>query len=282
MKLTIEKRKVCTGWLFISPWILGFCLFFTYPLIMTIYFSFLNLNDLNFASASFIWFKNFSDAFVVDVNFLPDFLLTAKDTLVNSIMIIIISFICALLLNESLKGRGFYRMVFFLPVVIGSGYAAQMIYGGLKTSDLIADIPTVLNYFGTGVTTAIESAMVAVFNMFWRSSVQTVILLSGLQSISPSLYEASKIDGASRWESFWKITFPMVAPITLINIIYTIVDGSTDINNLLMDYIYKMGISNLRFGYASALGLMYFLFILLVIAVIYFLISRKISVLDER
>lgn len=283
MKMSIEKRKVGTGWLFVSPFIVGFLLFFVYPMVMTIYISFFDVNQkLDFFGAPFIGMKNYLDAFVTDINFIPYFFEVSRDTLIETLFIMVVSLIVALLINQKIRGKGLFRLIFFLPAIIGTGYASQVIYGGLASMPLgMSNIP-LFQYFSAEVQENIAFVLNAMNQSLWSSCVQTVIFLAGLQAVPESLYEASKIDGASGWESFWKITLPMLTPILLINVIYTIVDSFTSSTNTLMNYIYESGIGKQKFSFAAAMGIMYFLFILLVVVIVFIAITRKINYVEER
>jgi ABC-type sugar transport system permease subunit len=150
----------------------------------------------------------------------------------------------------------------------------QLIYQGVDKQVLsIADgdiIPyEILNYFGSTIVNAVQTVLGIIVTVLWSSGVQILLFLSGLQSISPALYEAAKIDGATQWEIFWKVTIPMISPIMLLNIIYTIVDSFTNIRNPLLEYIQSYGFTQAQFEYGAALGWIYFLFIGLVVAVIF-------------
>lgn len=283
MKMSIEKRKRYTGWIFISPFIIGFLLFFVYPLMMTIYISFFNVDQkLDFFGAPFIGLKNYLDAFVTDIKFIPYFFEVSRDTLIKTLFITAVSLIVAILINQNIKGKGLFRLIFFLPAILGTGYAAQTIYSGLETMPVgISNIP-IFQYFSADIQEKIKFMLNAMNHSLWSSCVQAVIFLAGLQAVPESLYEASKIDGASGWESFWKITLPMLTPIVLVNIVYTIVDSFTSSTNTLMNYIYEAGIGKQHFSFAAAMGMMYFLFILLVVVLVFLAITKKTNYVEER
>ena len=104
----------------------------------------------------------------------------------------------------------------------------------------------------------------SIYNIVNRSGVQMLIFLSGLQSISPAIYEACSIDGASGWETFWKITFPMISPMILVNGVYTIIDSFTTDSNQVMRYISEVyQESNVL---STAMAWVYFLIVILIIA----------------
>ena len=120
---------------------------------------------------------------------------------------------------------------------------------------------------GTGVVDYVVEAINNIFNIVNRSGVQMLIFLSALQSINPAIYESCKIDGATSWETFWKITFPMISPMILVNGIYTIIDSFTNSQNVVMAYIadtYSKGSEVL----SSAMAWIYFLIVIVVVAII--------------
>jgi len=112
-----------------------------------------------------------------------------------------------------------------------------------------------------------------IYGLLWRTGIQMLIFLSALQTISPSLYEASSIEGATAWENFWMITFPMILPMMFVNLVYTVVDSFTDSGNLVM-YVVMRNIQDLKLGMASAMGWLYFLIIALILGIITLLFNK--------
>lgn len=109
-----------------------------------------------------------------------------------------------------------------------------------------------------------------------NSGIQIFIFLAGLNSISPTLYEAAQIESATAWESFWKITFPMILPMILVNAVYSIIDSFTSINNKVMTYVYDMAFTNREFGLSSAMCWLYFLCLGILVGLVALVISRRI------
>ena len=132
----------------------------------------------------------------------------------------------------------------------------------------------VLSYFGSTIMDAVQVVLGVLVTVLWGSGVQILLFLSGLQSISPSLYEAARIDGATEWEIFWKVTVPMISPILLLNIVYTLVNSFTNISNPLLTYIQTYGVSNGQFTYGAALGWIYFIFIGIVVAIVFAIMQK--------
>ncbi|NLK75869.1 MAG: sugar ABC transporter permease [Clostridiales bacterium] len=271
-KATKDKLK---GLVFVSPFIIGVILFFIYPIYMSVKLSFGKLDNIVGFKVSWIGIENYLRAFTIDMDFAPMFLSVVRDTLVRVPMIIILALIISILINQDIKGRTLFRIAFFIPFLLGNGEVMrQLIYQGVDKQVLsIADgdiIPyEILNYFGSTIVNAVQTVLGIIVTVLWSSGVQILLFLSGLQSISPALYEAAKIDGATQWEIFWKVTIPMISPIMLLNIVYTIVDSFTNIRNPLLEYIQSYGFTKAQFEYGAALGWIYFIFIGFVVAVVF-------------
>lgn len=274
-RLTKATKDKLKGLVFVSPFILGVMLFFIYPIYMSVKLSFGNLDNIVGFQVSWKGIEHYIRAFTIDMEFAPMFLSVVRDTLVRVPMIIIFGLIISILINQDIKGRAIFRIAFFIPFLLGNGEVMrQLINQGVDKQVLsIADgtiIPyEILNYFGGTVVNAVQTVLGTIVTVLWSSGVQILLFLSGLQGISPALYEAAKIDGATQWEIFWKVTIPMISPIMLLNIVYTVVDSFTNIRNPLLEYIQSYGFTQAQFEYGSAMGWIYFIFIGLVVAVVF-------------
>lgn len=273
--LTLQTRNSLKGLVFVSPFILGLCLFFVYPILMSLRLSVADSLKVVGMKLSGFTLDHYVKAFVIDAEFLPTFGEAVKQTLTQFPLIIVLSLIIAILLNRDIKCRGLFRTIFFIPFLLGTGNVYQQLLNqGVDKAVLnIMDgklIPyNVLSYFGDTIMDVVQTVLGLLVSVLWGSGVQILLFLSGLQSISPSLYEAAKIDGATEWEMFWKVTIPMISPIMLLNIVYTIVDSFTNIQNPLLEYIQSYGFSNAQFQYGAALGWIYFAFIGVVVAIVF-------------
>ena len=129
--------------------------------------------------------------------------------------------------------------------------------------------------FGQGLVTYIVGVVADIADIVNRSGVQILIFLASLQSISPAIYESCQIDGATGWETFWKITFPMVSPMILVNAIYTLIDSFTTESNSVMRVINNAYVSagSSAKHVSAAMGWMYFLLILIVVGIVAALFS---------
>ncbi|MGD6778741.1 carbohydrate ABC transporter permease [Sutcliffiella horikoshii] len=265
-QLSMRSKNSLTGLLFISPWILGFLLFTAYPLFYSLYLSFQKVRiTTEGIQTTFVKFDNFKDAFTVDALFTQKLLTFVQELVLSVPIIIVFSLIIAILLNQPIRFRNFFRMIFFLPVIIASGPVINELI-----SQGVTSIPSIKDYaiFETMLSADSLFSSVLLYLMdnliiiLWFSGVQFLIFLAALQKIDTQVYEAAKIDGASNWECFWKVTLPSIFPMIVVNTVYTIVTFSIFSLNPVIEHIQtNMFQINTGFGYASALSWIYFLLI---------------------
>ncbi len=278
--MSLHQKDQLKGLVFVAPFILGVLLFFIYPITLSLRLAFGKIDSIVGMKIHWEGFTHFIRAFFVDIKFLPMFWQSVSNTLINFPLTVVLSLIIAILLNRDIKCRGLFRVIFFIPFLLGSGAVMQQLLNqGVARSVLnVSDgriIPyNVLAYFGPTIIDAVQTVFSVLIKVLWGSGVQILLFLSGLQSISPSLYEAAKIDGATEWETFWKVTIPMISPIMLLVMVYTLVASFTDLSNPLLAYMQTFGFLNAEFEYAAAMGWIYFAFIGVVIALV-FVVMRK-------
>ena len=290
---SLDRRKARSGWFFILPFLIGFVVIYLPMIYDSIVMS---LSEIHMAEAGmggytleFVGFKNYIDAFSSDPLFAKRLVEGLKTLAFDIPSILIFSLFMAVMLNQKMAGRAIFRSIFFVPVIISTGImesiAAQDILnnymgstegiddgsGSSAASELVSSMNLKLLFanmkVGTGVVDYVVEAINNIFNIVNRSGVQMLIFLSALQSINPAIYESCKIDGATSWETFWKITFPMISPMILVNGIYTIIDSFTNSQNVVMAYIaetYSKGSEVL----SSAMAWIYFLIVIVVVAII--------------
>ncbi len=274
----LQKRKAISGYLFISPFIVGFLLFMVKPLFQSLYMS---LSTVNVSTSGFQpvfnGIENYKKAFLID----PDFnrLLTEElgKMVVNTIAVLVFSFFVALILNQKFRGRAFVRAVFFLPVIISSGVILGVEYDNTLLAGLQETIQQSANS-DTSITAAIENILVTsgvgsrvfetvfevvdgIYDVAISSGIQILIFLSALQTISESMYEAADIEGCTAWESLWKITFPMISSMLLVNVVYTIVDFCMRTDSEVMEMITEQMTLYLDYGFSSAMAWIYFVIV---------------------
>ncbi|WP_150269587.1 carbohydrate ABC transporter permease [Paenibacillus tepidiphilus] len=287
VKLSMRSRSVMEGYGFISLWLIGFLLFMAIPLGRSLYYSFHALQvSKDGLIATFVGTEHFRAAFTTDVNFLP----LLKDTMVSTLtqvpLILIFSLFCAILLNRKLVGKTFFRGVFFLPVIIASGaILSKLMDQGAANLPIFynQNLYNKLNAFIPGdILEILLKYAESLTLVMWDSGVQILIFLAGLQTISISLYEAAKCDGATAWESFWKITFPMIMPMMLVNTLFSIVSSFTKADNQMMSHILNVVFKTNDFGYGSAMGWIYFIFIFLILGLVFLLFRKSLNNTEGR
>ncbi len=291
--MAIETKKKWIGFTFITPWVLGFFTMYLLPLIESLVYTF---NHLIFGDEglekTFVGWYNYQKAFTTDPDFMPTLTESLSSLLYQVPLILIFSMIIALLLNQRFRGRLIARAIFFVPVIIASGIvinilngdsASEMLKAGEKSSNIfkVEMFTQALVEAGlsTDIVTMITTAANSIFELSWRSGVQILLFLAGLQSVSPSLYEAADIDGCTAWERFWKITFPICTPILLVNMVYTITDNFTTYTNSTMRLILEYG-QKMEFAYSATLAWIYFAVIVVVLGLVFLLIRKRISYFD--
>ncbi len=285
-KTSFEKRKGRYGIIFCLPWIIGAVMFFVYPLIYSLRLSFGTITDISTQAVKWAGLDNFRLAFSRDVQFMGYFLVTFKDTVINMPLIVIFSLFIAVLLNADVKGKSVFRAIYFMPVMLGTGFVMQQL---LKTG-INEDITNVaykiflsdeiVKFLPSAVTAGIVGFLNRISVILWRSGVQIIIFLAALQSVPSSLYEAAKVDSATEWECFWFITLPLVAPMILLNSVYTVVASFADTSNEILKYINEQAFQWSNWEYSSAVSWLYFVFILIVLGFIFLILnpaSKRVS-----
>ena len=284
-------QKAFWGFIYVLPWLLGFVFFFLIPLLTSLRYSFSKVEASSQGlTVSLIGMKNYMDALTVNTSFNRTLTESIVNMVVNVPLIVIFSLFLAVLLNQKFFGRSVARSIFFLPVILASGVIMS-----LDSTSLVQAINAqsaasggVLNAFGSyelarmmilaGVNETIvmylTGAVDRIYQIVSQSGVQILIFLAGIQTISPQLYEACKIEGATGYEAFWKITFPMVSPLILVNMIYTIIDSFS--RNDMTTLIREAGFAQFNFGLSSAMAWIYFLAIAVILLASSYVVSRKV------
>ncbi|MBQ3486327.1 MAG: sugar ABC transporter permease [Clostridia bacterium] len=269
------------GYLFILPWLIGVCIFFLYAAGRSIYFSFVDVliggaDGLAFEALPNL-FQNYINVFTTEVNF-PITLGSFALSLVLQLPIIIsFSLIIALLLNSKICCRGIFRMIFFLPVIIATGPVMNMLTAqGVASVPMMTDMTALLGGLPQFILDPLTDLFNSLIVILWNAGIQILIFLSGLQKVSKTLYEAAKIDGASGWESFWKITLPIVKPMILLNSVFTVVTLATGGTNEIIELIYTVTNAPTKgYEYGMAMSWIYTLVIALILVVVFLLFREK-------
>jgi ABC-type sugar transport system permease subunit len=281
-QLNNRQRESLTGYAFISIWLIGFVFLTMIPLIESLIYSFNRITIVGGEGIrlTLVGFANYINIFTTDLTFLS----RLQDFVLEMILFVpvmnIIAIMIAILLNRQFKFRGFFRAIFFLPVIITSGHViAELLRQGAGTIPSISEsgfLDILANLLPDFLNAPLQSLFSQIIFMLWFSGVQVVLYLAGLQKLDQSMYEAAQIDGANIWESFWKITLPSLKPMIVVSSIYTIVTLATFANNPVILWISNVMFNpNFGYGYAAALAWVYFLVIALMLLVTTRLVSPK-------
>lgn len=289
---SLDRRKARAGWVFVLPFIIGLVIIYLPIIWDSIYLSFNSMRTLPGGGYTLtpVGFANYHEALFVNADFVQVLVSGLKDLAFDIPAIIIFSLFMAVLLNQNMAGRGVFRAIFFIPVILSTGIMegieAQNIIGqymdsakgiddGSGTSaaaEIVSamDIQTLFANMkvGTELVQYVTTMVNNIYDIVNRSGVQMLIFLAGLQSISPAIYESCSIDGATAWETFWKITLPMISPMILVNAVYTIIDSFTTDSNTVMRFISNMYGQVDGQVVSTAMSWMYFLIVMLILAAV--------------
>lgn len=285
----IEELKSRYGLMFISPWVIGLIIFFFIPLIQSIIFSFCEVVVTSEGvKTTWVGLENYHEILKVDPNYTKWLRESITDFAYSLPIILVLSLILAIMLNQKFRGRVFFRALYFLPVIIATGKVMGFIFSttnedltemgvssGMASGMIsVEDLTGALN-MGTEVATFISDAINNIFNLVWSCGIQIVLFLAGLQSIPSTLYEASKVEGATKWEEFWFITFPMLSRITLLVGIFTMVELFINERAPMIEQVYgKM--RGGQYDIPSAMIWFYFIIACAIMGVVIFLFYKLI------
>ena len=289
--MSLTAKKALVGYVFVLPFILGILLIYIPILLDSMWFSMGKLrsdvvNGVPTQYLEFLGFEHYKSAFTDSTGFVTSLMAGIQQLVFEVPAVIIFSLFIAVVLNQKMLGRAAFRAIFFLPVIVSTGIMETINAGdkmSQETMDGIDDGSGTGNASGIISTLDVEKLFSSmkvggelvtyvvnlvnnIYNIINYSGVQMLIFLAGLQSISPSIYEACRIDGATGWETFWKVTFPMISPMILVNAVYTIIDAFTRSQNKMMIFISGVYASDSE--KATAMYWIYFLIIALIIAVV--------------
>ncbi len=291
---SLDRQKSTMGWFFIAPFLIGFFLVYLPMIVESLKFSFGKI--IMQPGGGFILenvgFENYRYALFSDANFVETLLGSVKDLIFNVPAIVIFSLFMAILLNQKMRGRAIFRAIFFIPVIVSTGIiesidlqntlatsmeaasGGQEQLGGGNSLISTMDVNKLFEgmQIGQGVVSYVTGLIQDVYDIVNKSGVQMLIFLAGLQAIPGAIYESCHIDGASPWETFWKITFPMISPMILVNAIYTVIDAFTSESNTMMSYISTTyNSANVGQGgnvTATAMSWIYFLIVVLMLGLV--------------
>ena len=278
--LGIQGQDRLAGSLFFLPWVIGFLAITCYPLIYSILISF-NQVIIKPGSLSLepVKFEYFRQALLADERFPLTLLNSVTSILMGMPLTVVFSLIIALLLNNKFRGRTFYRIIFFLPVIIMSGPVMTQLMSQTSAMNVTIDfmnIRSILMEMSWSGAMTLIAFLDSFIRILWYCGVQIIIFIIALQKIDPNMYEAASIDGATAWESFWKITLPYLKPVILLNCVYTVVEmgaAADDATNQLI----ASNIADIArpYSYSAAQSWIYAGCMLLIIFIAFLLFREK-------
>ena len=290
---SLQAKKSKAGWFFIAPFLLGFILIYLPIIADSITYSFHEIKVISGGGYDLQWvgFDNYITALSTE-EYISALQNSITGLIVDIPTILLFSLFIAILLNQKMIGRAAFRAIFFIPVILSTGLISDIEAGNALSdhmgseggaidtgagnsavSEIVsaADLQSLFDNMmvGSELATYVTQMVNNIFDIVNRSGVQMLIFLSGLQGISPAIYESCQIEGCSAWETFWKITLPMISPMILVNAVYTIIDSFTSESNEVMNYIAQVyatpGSGNVL---SSAMSWMYFIVVILIVAIV--------------
>ncbi|MEE1074398.1 MAG: sugar ABC transporter permease [Acutalibacteraceae bacterium] len=268
------------AYIFLLPWIVGIALLVIRPLVLAIYYSFCEVGITGRGiSSEWIGWKNFQDIWVRDINFIDQELSFLIKVILQVPIIVIFALLAALMLNTNLKGKGIFRTIFFLPVIVVSGPIINELQGqgatAVSTSDQMIVNQVISSFLPEWLVEPISGLFAQLILILWYSGIQIIMFLAILQKIDLNMIEAAKIDGATGWEIFWKITLPAIRSIILLNAVYTLVYLANSSSNGVIDLISRAMIKTRGYGYASSMAWMHSIVVLVLLGLIFLLLKNK-------
>ena len=284
-----------TGLLFVLPFIIGFIWLFFNPLLESLRYTFHRVTvGPTGLILDPIQFQNYIYMATTDADFLKSLLTMASDMAIRILVIMFVSIFLAVLLTDKFPGRLFFRTSLFLPMIFGAapillafsklGGASEMAEDGnsfvMLSGELTGFINEIIKSFGILAPVIQKFTVYAgtLFNLLWNAALQIIIFIIGLQAIPSQLYEVAKMEGATKWETFWKITFPLLMPSILLCLVYSIIDFFNSSSNDVVVLINQNMVT--RLDYACTQSWAYAVLIFLVVLIVNAIVSRKIISLD--
>lgn len=291
-KIKNSRENQNIGLIFVLPFLVGLIAFFVPIIVMGIRFAFSEVAIDGGLKMTFTGFDNMIHALRVDAKYFQLVIADISDLISTLPIVVVFSLFVAVLLNSKVWGKSVFRVIFFLPVIACVGMLAAANSGIVMSSmassaaetdsevlSAMSDVTKILQNmsFSPELVGFVSGAANNIMNIVNRSGVQILIFLAGIQSISPSIYEAAHVEGASSWEVFWKITLPMLSPMMVVNVLFTFVDSITRADTELIGYIKNMAFSQGQFGYSAAMSWFHYFCLIIMLALLgaAFLIIRK-------
>ena len=286
--VSLSEKQKRWGFVFVAPFLVGLAFFIIFPLIQAISFSF---SELKITPGGFsltnVGLENYNYIFFVSTEFRSNLLSSIGNMAINVPICTLFAFFMASLLNGKFHGRTFARMILFLPVITSSGIISRLLGGyTLQTlqnattestaSGMSVAVVSLMNQMSLNqsLVNFISSTVERISDIVAISAVPIVVFLAGLQSISPSIFEAAHVEGATGWDVFWKISLPMISPLILVCVVYSVIDSFTNISNPVIESIHTTSFEKIKFGTGSAMAISYMIIMAVILLIVYKLISK--------
>lgn len=294
--LSYETKKRYYAYGFIALWLVGLVFYFFRPLIAMLRYT---VSDIEFTETGYrlvsVGFREFDRALRTDNKFVQQLVGSIGTMLYQVPIILFFSLAVALLLNRPFRGRTVARAVFFIPVIVTSGAVLSVLSGsGTSGENSLLQTQTNNMFSVTGsseilyelglpqqVTELLVDTANDIFGLSWRSGVQILILLAALQTVAPQLYEAARVEGATGWDTFWKLTVPSISPMLLLCLVYSVIDSFVDNDNVFIRYI-RSYMGQLDVEYSSTMVLLYSAVVFAIVGLVFLMTRRLVFYADER
>ena len=290
-RLSMKQKNKLAGYGFIAPWLLGVSMFFLVPMGLAVVQLFTTFSNTT-RQYTFVGFTNLRAVFFEDAENIRLMLDSLGTTLGEALLIVAFSLFAAILLNQKFKGRGFSRAVFALPIIVSSGVLMAIFREDLFRNTMMdnaeatifqsdALYKSLLNMgLPVDIVTGLTDTVSRILDIVWKTGVQILLFLGGLQAVSPQLYEVCQVEGATAWQKFWKVTFPLLSPFLLLNTVYSVIDSFTYYSNPVMGKVNRY-FMEYHHSYSTSLAFPYFLLVLIITGIIAGLMSRKIFYIEK-
>ena len=287
---SLEARREREGYILVAPFVFGMVIFFIGPLISSLIYAFSTVSiEAGGVVTEFVGLGNFKYALNASPTYTAYLPVALRQMFTDIPMILALSLVLAVILNQNFVGRTVARAVFFLPVIIAGSVVMNVISDKAMGAELLTvssgdsyDYGGLIDFTGiiakldlpTQIGDLLTKYLAGVFGIIWSCGIQTILFLGGLQSIPASLYEVSKIEGASKWEEFWFITIPMLRNIISLVLVYSMIENLTSATNPIMKIAFTIMSDKQIYDQSSAMLWLYFVIVLGVIGIVLALYQR--------
>lgn len=299
-KMDFSRKTAMWGFIFLLPWLFGLIFFFLRPMVNTLWYSLcsMQLNNGKF-EGTFIGAENYKWVLGVDTNFNRMFAEAFTNMIKEVPFQIFLGLFIAILLNGEYKGRGIFRAIFVIPIILATGVASPTLSSteasfATETAEAVMNMKwleelVVNSGIPQQLTTLLVGYVENIFDVVTKCGVQVLLFLAGLQTISPSLYEVAKMEGCTQFETFCKITLPMVSPTILVCLVYSIAESFAnaqvaygDSTIAFSSYIRSITFNGNApyYGYGAAMSFIYFAGTLAAIGIICGIVSKGVFYYD--